>query len=829
MSNRIYNKLYVNTNREEGSEKILLGYQYDEKEIRLKKDNDTYFHIPFYTKPVKLKDTALIINGATGGPFPAASDRIFKSQKNHGYTTHHGNPYHNTADGLWFCSWLYKDDYGNMFWLDRMYNPGNFVFSGARRTLLTSGPVYKANNPVFKDIPSQMMLEPSVLYRYFHLGEKSAQELVDTFAGEAKDKLVLNLDKWGELNVNSVSPSNQPKILTKESANTLYNFYSFPERPDKKTINTDSKLPIEITIDYDNSYNPTNEFTVMCWMKGNNWNEMPTTQLFGNHSSKGGYGLYVQNLSSYQFFAIPETHYGHVLYINEDLNGFLDKSVQTTPKISIKPSFVTIDLDQNVIVCNDDKLGTIYKLDNSGELLASTKKTDVQFNFLNPTEIPLQMLIGPNNSIIIRTHAALYTFDDRLNKIEQEMIASTASDFAAYRYKIDEDLYELDITTNVKDVKFIETTKWYISLDGNLYRQTHGDPAELYYKFKDQADTFSIDTENRLWVLHGNNKLSVFDSRLAPLTAPRFAIDIGLDKFHDKKNISFVCTYDKSIKTYEWKCIVFYSNERYIYILNKNGDLLKALDTSSLFDSNLLKTLEQKHTNFNFYSKSDFTGYENRRIFQQLSPYKNKSQLVLKASLEDGMRSNLTYDQFVSRVSLENWPSNSWQHLAITLKNKTFRSFVNGKLASSFSFTGRHSVSYKLQPVYFIGTSGGSQVGFNEETKSSSQIFDGIIGDLKIYKYCLDSSLFEIFLNAFTTANDMYWNMPVPLVQYVEKIQRMFKNKVPGSKSPFYRVKIRGTQITDNQTREIITKHLQSSLSEMHPGYTDFLEIQWID
>ena len=82
---------------------------------------------------------------------------------------------------------------------------------------------------------------------------------------------------------------------------------------------------------------------------------------------------------------------------------------------------------------------------------------------------------------------------------------------------------------------------------------------------------------------------------------------------------------------------------------------------------------------------------------------------------------------------------------------------------------------------------------------------------------------------SFLLANDIYWNMPIPLIQYVEKIERMFKNKVPGSKSALYRVKIRGTNIKDANTRKMVTEYLQNTLTQMHPGYTDFLEIEWID
>ena len=75
---RSYSKFHVNTNRKEGSDKIILGWEQNNKETVLKKDIETYFHIPPFTQSVPLIETTLIADGATAGPFPAAADRIFE-------------------------------------------------------------------------------------------------------------------------------------------------------------------------------------------------------------------------------------------------------------------------------------------------------------------------------------------------------------------------------------------------------------------------------------------------------------------------------------------------------------------------------------------------------------------------------------------------------------------------------------------------------------------------------------------------------------------------------------------------------------------------------
>jgi hypothetical protein len=157
MKNRNYTKLFVNKNREEGSDKIALGYQIATTDVILKKDEFAYFHIPVKTTPISIHDSGLIQAGATGGSFPAASDRIFKSRKNYSNVTPHGDPTE-VPDGTWYCSWLYKSPGGFLQWMDRIYNPG-YMYNPQ---LALTG-IYVNNDPLVKDVPSIMVFEPGLL------------------------------------------------------------------------------------------------------------------------------------------------------------------------------------------------------------------------------------------------------------------------------------------------------------------------------------------------------------------------------------------------------------------------------------------------------------------------------------------------------------------------------------------------------------------------------------------------------------------------------------------------------------------------------------------
>lgn len=828
MSSRNYNKLYVHTDREEGSEKLLLGYQNDTRELVLAKDSETFFHIPFYTKTIKLVDSTLIQDGATGGPFPAASDRIFKNRKNYGNVTPNGTP-SDIADGVWFCSWLYKDQFGNMRWLDRYYNPGLFEMSIAMAQL-TEGPVYKKNNPVYRDVPSTMVFEAGVQYRYFHIGERTARELVTTFSGISSERIKLNLNAWGSDSVDTSLSAKEVRVVTEGPTTNLYTAPVEADRVSAPTISFDNTNSTEVSINYDPSYALTNEFSLAFWAQSNNWNQSQATQLVGNYSSNGGFGVFIDTLSSYPFFIIPETGYGHLLYVNEGYNAFLDKSVQLTVSVTATPEFIALDSDNNVFVCNSDSSRKINKFDNAGKLLATT-------NLTNLTATPYQLLCGLNDTIIVITDVARYTYDTDLVLINTTVYNTPSATVAAFT-----GAGELLEATNVYDSKYIDTTHWCLSAiglsatNGNLYKKAPVQFGyELFAEFNGVGTAFGIDPYNRLWVLHGTNKVSVYDSAAEALSDPIFQFSAGQDTPHLQKNISFICEYNRSTNSREWRCLIYYADAPeslltpQMYIFDMSGSLIQTIDILSLFNRNALFILKQEQQKLQFFAKGDFTGYERKRIFNKLAPYNNQPQLITRVRLKDKLKANLSYTQSKMYSSIGSWDSTSWQHIILTLQNRIFKLYVNGVQVAQMPYSGQYEMSYELQPSFFVGTPGGSQSGFNQEIGYTSAIFNGLFEDIKIYDYVLDVKTLELFQRASIPAQSMLWSLPTPSIQYIEKIERMFKNKLPGAKATYFNLKLSGTQVTDKQTRSIIEQEIRNIVAKIQPAYANFLNVHWID
>jgi hypothetical protein len=108
-------------------------------------------------------------------------------------------------------------------------------------------------------------------------------------------------------------------------------------------------------------------------------------------------------------------------------------------------------------------------------------------------------------------------------------------------------------------------------------------------------------------------------------------------------------------------------------------------------------------------------------------------------------------------------------------------------------------------------------------------IFNGQIADIKIYDYSIPENYIEIFLREMLLAEDMSWSLPSPATQYIEKIERVFKNKLPGFKSTFYNIKLANTGITDTGTRAIIEEQIKNILKEISPANAELVKIQWVD
>jgi hypothetical protein len=302
-----------------------------------------------------------------------------------------------------------------------------------------------------------------------------------------------------------------------------------------------------------------------------------------------------------------------------------------------------------------------------------------------------------------------------------------------------------------------------------------------------------------------------------------------------KKNISFMCVYDRATQTREWRAIIYYGDtgknvaNPQIFIIDMNGKIVRIIDTLSAFDLYTVNILNQKQENMEFLASGDFTGYEWRRVFNNLSPYKNTPQIVLRATLRNLISAFSPYKYVKKYAPIQDWEFKLWQHFTLTLKNRTFVLYNNGLPIITHSYSGSQELSFLTQPSFFIGSPTGSRLGFNYEIGNTTAIFNGSLQDIKIYNYAIEQKNLEMFLRAKIIADDMHWTLPTPMVQYIETIERFFKHKLPGSKSSLFNIKLYGTRITDPITRKLIEEGIRNIVNKVKPAYTDMVGIKWVD
>jgi hypothetical protein len=826
MNSRSYNKLYLPKNREQDNEKLLLGYQSNVTEIRLKKDYETYFHVPAFSASLMLTASSLIEDGAIGGPFPAVSDRIFQSRKNYGNITNNGNMSSSVANGMWFCSWLYRAPDGTQQWMDRFYNPGSYDISFSVEDLLY--PTYTVNNPVFHDVPSTLTLDAGVLYRYAHVGEQTAAEFVDTFKGDENKYLVFDLTNWGVSSVD-VSQNNFDVIINSPATTSeLYPALNDPQRVDQKLIGFNHNYDSDCYISWDDDLAVKDEFSLSFWVRSDNWKECPTTQLAGNFSSKGGFGVFVDHLSSFPLFVVPETNYGHVLIVNENGVGIADKLTKTDPleQTEFSPKFACVDTNNDIVLCRD-KSGdtnqtTIYKINHLGIVLRSAEKNSFTFTL---NEVALGLFCAANNDVWVVTTEHVYVFDTNLILKSTTSRTTLSSTTIAFSSVSGTEQYGLVFDDNSLDLKFEEQTKWSIDkLDSNLYKNN-----ELFYSFDSPASNLSIDPQGRIWVLHGTNDVSILEPSFTDETKKLVTkFDVGTNQPHRTKHITFLQTHDRATRSFKWISLIQYADEDVLYMVDMSGVLYKTIDTGSLYRNQILKELKQDSRYFKYEGKGDFTGYEQKRVFKNLSPVVNKQQLILKASLRDFAQTANDYSVFSCSCSIDGWDDKNWQNVVVTYQNKQFKLYVNGNLKDSLTHSGRYGLSFEQQPSWFFGIPVGFKNGFNKEIGHTSLIFNGYLQTIKLYKRCLTQNELLLLLRSNIVAEDVYWTLPTPSMQYLEKIERVFKHKLPGSKSPFYRIKIANLSIEDPIIKNLIEEEVKKIVSEMNPGHADFVEVQWL-
>jgi hypothetical protein len=801
---RKYYKIFTGSNQNEGTDKIYLGFEGYTSELTLKKDIDTYFHVPFFATGQLLNESTLVADGALPGPIPAMADRIFKKQSEYGKTTPWGTTTQ-IPDGSWLCSWLYAVSEEEPLWLDRYYNPGKLSLNEALEQDVS---IFKYNpndnDIIFYDVPSTMILDPGVYYYYQHQGEKTAKDLVQTFGGLDNNRLRLNLDNWSASFYDDTIYKN--KVTINSFKPTWILALSSNEYTDRNVLNFDNTDYIECQAAYSDTYNLSSEFTLNFWLYHKNWAAATYTQLAGN-INRGGYGVIYNNLKDYPYWVIPDSTLGHLFYINQENNIYKEKGTQFQIDTPMQITFAGVNLDNEVIVL-DQYSNKILKYNHLGDVIDSATTIGS----------PKTGIINGEGNTIVLTTSGTYIYDPSLTLIESVSSEPYLSN-THLAYYPDGTLVRQSSSLDVK-VDFYRN-KWSLDINGALYCND-----VFHSSFLGTLGTnLAIDPFNNLWVTTTNSLVYKFDTFTKEvIEVYRFGSDVIQLA---PKRLTFAYNYNRATNSSEWSGYIINSYDQKMYQFNLDGDLIKVFDLPLELDINNPITAAQNTNDLKFTATGDYSGYELRRIFYPII-HNNKHQLQFKIMAKH--RTERKPDIYFNlSLPVDYFANNSWHLVTCIYENQELKMFIDGVLRDKKTLPTNYEIVYTYKNSFFVGTPPGRTENLNYEINSTSVIWNGYIDNIKIYDYAIKENFIQTFLREKIIAQNIIWNIPTAPLQYIEGIERMFKHRLPGHKSSFFKIKLSGTKITNTEVRARVEKEIVSLIERIKPVYSKLLSVEWLD
>jgi hypothetical protein len=809
---RAYNRIFTGTNQTGGYENIYLGYNSNVTSLKLTRDNTTTFHIPTSSTVSSILNSTLIPEGAVAGALPAGSDRILKSQTSYGNNTPYGTST-GLQNGTWLCSWLYAASGTQPLWQDRYYNPDRLTLQDAFYGEYTPN---ITNESLFVDIQSEMSLDPGVMYEYFHFGEKSAQQIVDTFSGNNNDRASLLIKKYDSKLIDSSIYGNNGIIQNYKDTWSKYNTNT--DYVSCNYLDFNNSDLIVAKINYDSSYNTVSAFTINTVIGHTDWSNAQSTQLVGNYFY-GGVGLFYNNLRYYPYFAIAENTYGNLLFFNPELNAYRSQNtvVANYSQIKSNPKQVCLNGEREIFIVNNltytannhDNTCGIFKYNYSGDIIT-------EFIFDTNVDV-LQIAIDHDNNVIAFTDTNTgYVLDSNLNQLSTFNTTLSSNDKAIF-----------DLNGNIQQIANCidaiydnNNNLWVIDLSGSVtYNNTTLENAPV------SSTNLTVDPHGNVWVLYGVNQVAVYD---AEFLTPINNFNIGsLICGPTTKNISFINIYDRQTNSFYWRSLVYLNADQTLYTTTLDGVIDQTIRLDALVNLDTKITTDVPNAAYtSFVATGDFTGYEWSRLNNNLI-YQNKPQIQFKLTTST-TDITIPANSNILSIPVDYFNNDNWYNVTAVYGNHNMSLYVNGYFVNQLTIPNDEDAVNIRNNNFFIGTPNGKTSNLNLELNTESLTYNGQISDISIYNYAIESRFIPYFTQAITVGEDLIWSAPTEELQYIETIERFFKNKIPGSKSQFFKIKISNTQITDPNTRALVENYIRAVITQTKPAYTELIAIEWV-
>lgn len=788
---RDYSKIYTGTNQEGGYETPFLGFTTDTVALTLKADKSTYFHYPNTAEQISLSGTDLVESGAFADSIPFKADKIFKKCADYEKDTIWGKSLPESFQrGVWLCAWLSgnKDDPTQTpVWMDRWYDPG-YLDSTLSLYVCSTSAVY--------DEPSRMTFDPGVWYRYDHIGNNTNLQLVDSLSG-----LVLHIDDWAETSVDTSGYDNNA-MLQNYTTSMISSGVNPSEVPNDKGLLLNGINQYGLILN-SSSFDVSGNFTCNAWIKSN-WQNQPSHHFLSN-GLRGGWSIGI-NTGFFTPFNVLIDVSGNMIFNNQTGNFYKDITLPGFPapvSVAIDSELYTWVLDNGIY----NGFKHLYKIDYNGNI-----ENAVYF----PTGIELY-------DIAINSEGILWVSNDQGMSSAFDSFCNlvSTSDINGPKLIINS-TDTLTAITAIDACVFEDEYYWTIDNTGDIF---YNSISTGYVVALTGHNASNIQcTTDHIWALYDTDKVIQFIKEIDPAT--------GLTTFTAGISTIIPDTPSYSITGRN----IFFTNE---FVDNSNKTFIWILQPSTeylyKYDTNL--NLQQKiSTAFVKYAiqtsavKGDASGYQWHRIhnYEKLE-VPGMSQIEASIYLNTDIDS-LSGQKYSLHLPVSTLTDNDWHMFTLMLDNTNNNAqlYVDTILRDTVIIPPSSSIYYAYETPLLIGANVGKINTLDEEFNKINRIYHlGGIDDLRVYNTPISiSDMRHIYLTKFNF-KDLVWNMPSGLQSYVEEIVRFFKFKMPGQKSQYYNIHLKGLQISDESVRQMIEDIIRDTIQKIAPFYTSLFKIIW--
>jgi len=345
-----------------------------------------------------------------------------------------------------------------------------------------------------------------------------------------------------------------------------------------------------------------------------------------------------------------------------------------------------------------------------------------------------------------------------------------------------------------------------------------------------EACCCNVDPDGYVWLIHHQNrlsKLSITDSLIEVIKTVQIG-SVDIPGENNTRQISFVYRQDKSTLTNTWNLVVYNATDSHLHFITP--DLFLEESVNLVFRVSSPSELTVKK-DLLLCASSCPTGYVVSNVSSSFL-YNKRSNLVFKCSMRNIVTDFFkTFDIYVNTDKLV---SNQWHHIVVTYQDNLLLMFVDGAPVGRSVIPSGYIIDNSYSGSLLIGTTSGRNFSLNEDLRINDIYYNGCIDDVRIYNYCLAPNLLSIFRRSYVVAQDIAWNIPTPPIQYIEGIERMFMNKIPGNKSQFYKLRITGfnLDLKDEQetlyVRSLLEQYIADAVQQTQPLHLELLGIEWV-